>query len=127
MDHDRSAVDEEHSQVYSTTGVVQLTASKQEIAAKAHLDYVTNGTVILGEPEEPTITWPASAQERHMKKTIREACGNRINDLEVTLESDHTLRVRLKAPRGAEQELRQTIMALPDLADFKIQLNIHFD
>jgi len=121
---DQSAVDDGHPPVYSTTGVVQLTASKEEIAAKAHLDYVTSGMIILGEPEGPGTPTPASMTERNLKTVIRAACGDMINDLEIRLESDRTLHIRVKAPGATEQELRQTILALPDLADFKIQLNI---
>jgi hypothetical protein len=125
MDYEGAPVVEERNpQSYSTTGFVKLTASKEEIAANAHLDYVTSGVVILGNPEEPTITSPPAGSEQSLRNSIQAACGGKIKDLELNLESDHTLRIRLQVPWDLEQELRHTILALPALADYKVHLSI---
>lgn len=130
MDYEGSPVDEKHPGTYSTTGVVNLTASKEEIAAHAHLDYVTNGVVILGASEELTITSPKIARadrEQELKRSIQAACGDRVKDLEVALDSDQgrpVLRICLHASWKDEQELRQSILALPALADYKVNLSI---
>jgi hypothetical protein len=119
-----SHLDDERSR--STTGTVHLTATKEEIAAAAHLDYVASGVVILDAPE-PAITSSEvtpSAKEEMLKNAIRAACGVQVNDLDVSLEKNHSLRIRLKAPRDAEPDLRQTILSLPALADYKVHLSI---
>jgi hypothetical protein len=123
-DNNTSPVDDGHPKSYTTTGVVNLTASKEEIAANAHLDYVTNGVVILGDLEEPTITSPLWVKEKELKKTIRAACGDKIKDLALALDSEQTLRIRLQVGGKDEQELRQTILALPALADYNVNLSI---
>jgi hypothetical protein len=108
-------------------GVVKLTASKQEIAAGAHLDYVTSGVVLLGEPElgdpKSDNLKPHVAREQGLKKSIEAACGEKIKGLELNLESDHILRIRMQATREAEQEIRRTILAIPALANYQV----HFD
>jgi hypothetical protein len=125
MDYEGAQVLEEgHPKTYSTTGMAKLTASKEEIAAHAHLDYVTNGIVVLGDPEPPTTSLPNAVQLQNLKNLIQVACGNRIQDLQVHLESDHNLRIRLQAPWDDEQELRHTILALPALLDYKVHLSI---
>jgi hypothetical protein len=47
-----------------------------------------------------------------------------VSDLDVSLERNHSLRIILKATHDAEPDLRQTILALPALADYKVHLNI---
>ncbi|HEV2950277.1 MAG TPA: hypothetical protein VGX70_23055 [Gemmataceae bacterium] len=110
----------------SATGTVHFTATKEEIAAGAHLDYVTSGVVILGDtfPAIASSEMTPPAQQELLKNAIRAACGAQVSDLDVSLERNHSLRIRLKVPREAEPDLRQTILALPALADYKVHLNI---
>lgn len=124
MESHSTPIDEGHVKSYTTTGMVKLTASKEEIAANAHLDYVTSGVVILGDPDESTITLPLSVREKELKKAIQAACGDRFKDLGITMNPDHTLHIRLNTLRKDEQDVRQTILALPALANYKVSLNI---
>jgi len=119
-----SSADDEGAR--SATGTVHFTATKEEIAAGAHLDYVTSGVVILSDPKPAIISaeMTSSAQQELLKNAIRDACGAQVSDLDVSLERNHSLRIRLKAPQDAEPDLRQTILALPALADYKVHLNI---
>ena len=110
---------------YTTTGVVNFRASKEEIAAQAHLDYVTSGLVILPAPEEPRITPPLSVQERLLKDAIQEACGDKVKNLEVALESNHSLKIRLQVANEADRkELTQTILTLPALGSYHVSLSV---
>jgi len=118
-----SLVDEE---ARSATGTVHFTATKEEIAAGAHLDYVTSGVVILGDPLSAIASSEVtpSAQQELLKNAIRAACGAQVSDLDVSLERNHSLRISLKATHDAEPDLRQMILALPALTDYKVHLNI---
>ncbi len=119
-----SSADDEGAR--SATGTVHFAATKEEIAAGAHLDYVTSGVVILGDPLPAMASSEVtpSAQQELLKNAIRAACGAQVSDLDVSLERNHALRIRLKAPHDTEPNLRQTILALPALADYKVHLNI---
>jgi hypothetical protein len=110
---------------YTTTGVVNFRTSKEEIAAQAHLDYVTSGLVILPSTEEPTISPPLAIQERLLKNAIGEACGNKVRNLEVVLEPNHSLKIRLLVANEADrQRLTQTILTLPALSSYHITLSV---
>jgi hypothetical protein len=139
IDYDPSSEDEGHAKSYSTTGTVQLKASKEEIAAGAHLDYVTNGVVILGDPEladlkssdsqlenlKSTAANSAFAvREQSLRRSIEAVCGDKIRNLELNLKSDHILRIRIQVPRDLEGELRHTILAIPVLANYQVHLDI---
>jgi hypothetical protein len=111
---------------YTTTGVVNFRTSKEEIAAQAHLDYVTSGLVILPAIEEPTITPPLAVQERLLKKTIRETCGDKVKNLDVAMEPNRSLKIRLQVANEADRkELSQTILAMPALSSYHIILSVH--
>ena len=110
---------------YTTTGVVSLRASKEEIAAQAHLDYVTSGLIILPGAEEPRITPPVSVQERFLKNVIQKACGEKIKNLQVSLQPNHGLKICLSAANDTErEELTRAIITLPDLAPYQLSLSV---
>jgi hypothetical protein len=121
----RPLIDDAAPKAYTTTGVVSLRATKEEIAAQAHLDYVSSGLVILPPSEEPTIRPPSSVQEFLVKNAIRRVCGDEIKDLQVKLESNRCLRIRLNVPSSSDQEqLSRTILTLPELAHYQINLSV---
>jgi hypothetical protein len=110
---------------YTTTGVVNFRTSREEVAAQAHLDYVTSGLVILPATEEPTITPPLAVQEFLLKNAIRQACGDRVKNLEVVLEPNHSLKIRLQVANEADRkELSQTILTLQALGSYQITLSV---
>jgi hypothetical protein len=124
-DQSRLRINDAALKPYTTTGVVNFRASKEEIAAQAHLDYVSSGLVILPASEEPTITAPTSVQEFLVKNAIRQACGDKIKDLQVNLEPSRCLKIRLNAANQSDQEhLNRTILALPELASYRISLSV---
>jgi hypothetical protein len=110
---------------YTTTGVVSLRASKEEIAAQAHLDYVTSGLIILPGAEEPRITPPVSVQERFLKNVIQKACGEKVKNLQVALQPNHGLKICLSAANDTErEEWTRAIITLPDLAPYQLSLSV---
>jgi len=118
-------LDDKALKPYTTTGVVSLRASKEEIAAQAHLDYVTSGLIILPGAEEPRITPPVSVQERFLKNVIQKACGDKVKNLQVVLQPNHGLKICLSAANDTErEELTRAIITLPELAPYQLSLSV---
>jgi len=110
---------------YATTGTVSLRSTKEEIAAQAHLDYVTSGLVILPAAEQPRITPPASVQETFLRNLIQKACGEKMRNLQVALQPNQSLNVVFSAVNDAErEELTRVIFTLPELAAYRLTVSV---
>ena len=106
-------------------GTVSLRASKEEIAAQAHLDYVTSGLVILPAAEHPRVMPPVAVQEVFLKDLIQKACGERVRNLQVALQPNHSLNVSFSAANDTErEELTRIIFTLPELAPYRLTLTV---
>lgn len=120
-----SQQDDSSLKPYATTGTVSLRSSREEIAAQAHLDYVTSGLVILPAAERPRITPPASVQETFLRSLIQKACGEKIRNLQVALQSNQSLNVAFSAANDTErEELTRTIFTLPELAAYRLTVSV---